>query len=354
MINPNETQALLAALYVKEGQKVPAGEILASLETTKAAADVSAPRDGYIVGLRFGEGDSIPFGEPLCYIAEQPGEAVPAGRPSRAEPEDAPAGLRITRPALELARRTGLDLGRLAGGGLVTESVVRAQIEALGQAGVALKMPAFTPQSLLIYGGGGHGKSLIELARAEGKYIPAGVVDDGMEPGLDVLGVPVLGGRGALEAAYQAGAQLAANATGGLSDIHTRKTIFDRLEAAGLECPALVHPTAFVEASAELAAGVQVFPHAYVGSSAKVEYGVIVNTGVILSHDVVIGAYSNISPGAVLAGGVQAGDFTLVGMGVTVNLEVKIGEGARIGNSAVIKADVPAGAVVRAGHVWPE
>ncbi len=260
--------------------------------------------------------------------------------------------MRITRPALELARQAGLNLESLPHGLLVTEAVVRQHLAA-APGSISYDMPAFTPDSLLVYGGGGHGKSLIELARAQGLYTPAGVIDDGMKPGDTILGVPVLGGSLVLAAAHAAGARLAASAIGGLSDISFRKVIFDRLESAGLACPALVHPTAFVEESACLADGVQVFPHAYVGSSASVGFGVIVNTGVILSHDVSVGAYSNISPGAILAGAVSVGERVLIGMGANINLDVNIGDGARLGNGAIIKADVPAGAVVRAGQVWP-
>jgi UDP-3-O-[3-hydroxymyristoyl] glucosamine N-acyltransferase len=43
-------------------------------------------------------------------------------------------------------------------------------------------------------------------------------------------------------------------------------------------CPSVAHPTAFIEASTSLQAGVQVFPHAYVGSEAEIGFGAIINT----------------------------------------------------------------------------
>jgi len=354
LINPNETLASLAVLHVQEGQHVAAGDLIATFETTKAAADLPAEREGFVTGLRYQQGDSLRLGELLCYLAEEVGARVSIQDDPPSAKVATPGGLRITRPALELAHKAGLNLESLPHGTLVTENVIRQYLADSGGPVQEYNLPVFNPHSLLVYGGGGHGKSLIELARAQGIYEPAGVVDDGLNPGEDILGVPVVGGSQILAAAFEAGARQAASAIGGLSDISFRKVIFDRLTAAGLTCPALIHPTAFVEESAELADGVQVFPHAYVGSSAQVGFGVIVNTGVILSHDVRIGAYSNISPGAILAGAVKVGERVLIGMGVNINLEVTIGAGARIGNGAVIKADVPAQAVVRAGHIWPE
>jgi len=272
-----------------------------------------------------------------------------------------PEGLRITRPALLLARQAGVDLEGLPRGPLVTEAMVREWLESTQAlpAGQAAQESGSqmtgekTPAAVLVYGGGGHGKMVIDLLRLIPTYRIEGVVDDGLEVGSQVLGVPVLGGSGCLEALQRQGVRLAVNAVGGIGNIQSRVAVFERLAQAGMACPPIVHPTAFVEASAALEEGVQVFHHAYVGSAARVGFGTIVNTGVVVAHDCQIGACANLSPGALLAGGVQVGDYALVGMGVTINLEVKIGARARLGNGATIKRDVPDGAVVRAGTIWP-
>lgn len=212
---------------------------------------------------------------------------------------------------------------------------------------------ASQPNSVIIYGGGGHGKAVIDLLRAAGGYTLAGIVDDGRQPGDRVLDAAVIGGEATLAPLYAAGCTRAVNAVGGIGAIGTRIAVFDRLETAGFELPTLVHPSAVVEPSAQLAAGVQVFPHAYIGSDARIGKGVIINTGTIVSHDCVLEDYTNLSPGSILAGGVQVGRGTLIGMGVTINLNVHVGSMARIGNSATVKDSVPDGGVVRAGAIWP-
>jgi len=208
--------------------------------------------------------------------------------------------------------------------------------------------------ALIIYGGGGHGKAVIDLVRSLYTFDLIGIVDDGLPAGSQVLGVPVLGGSAVLDELVSRGVRKAVNAVGGIGNIAPRVEVFEHLKAAGFSFPTLVHPSAVVEPSAELAAGVQVFPHAYVGSSAEIGFGCILNTGVIVSHDCVLGEMVNISPGGILAGSVHVGARTLIGMGVTINLDLKIGADARIGNSATVKADVPAKGVVRAGRIWPE
>ncbi len=211
----------------------------------------------------------------------------------------------------------------------------------------------FDPLALIVYGGGGHGKSVIDLLRALGTYRLVGVIDDGIATGTQILGLPVLGGAEALPGLHEKGVRLAVNAVGGIGNVQIRIQVFRQLAAAGFACPAVVHPRAYLEPNAVLSAGVQVFPFAYLGSDCRAGFGAIVNTGAVVSHDCVLEDYANISPGVLLAGGVQVGARALVGMGVTVNLGVQIGAGARIGNGATVKSDVPAEGVVRAGSIWP-
>jgi acetyltransferase EpsM len=355
LINANEPEAMLAAVHVQDGQQVKRGEVLCTLETTKSAADLMAEADGYVAGLHYAAGDSVRAGEIFCYLTEEGGWSPPeAGSASPPGETSLPPGLRITQPALALAQGKSLDLGKLPIGPLVTESVVREVIERGGQPTYAPPESPFDPTAILVYGGGGHGKALIELLRAVGNYRVVGIVDDGLAPGKSILGVPVFGGGEALAGLAGQGVRLAVNAVGGIGDLSVRVQVFQKLAQAGFACPAVVHPSAWIEPSARLAPGVQVFPHAYVGSEAELGYGVIVNTGAIVSHDCRVGDYANISPGAMLAGEVQVGAIALVGMGATINLQVNIGRGARIGNGATVKSDVADKGMVRAGSVWPK
>lgn len=365
LLNPNEPEALLAALHVKEGQQVSPGDLLCTLETTKSAADLPAEHAGFVVGLRSQPGETVRAGAILCYLADNPTWQPPAETP-RPEPVQAagnatahekPAGLRITQPALALAQQKGLDLSRFPLDRLVTESMVRKlldQLAAPAQASLTAPACIFDPTAIMIYGGGGHGKALIDLLRSLGVYHIVGILDDGIPADEKIMGVPVLGGGDMLESLYAQGVRLAVNAVGGIGNITVRIKVFEKLAVAGFACPAVIHPTAFVEASASLSPGVQVFPHAYIGSEAKIGFGCIINTGAIVSHDCLLGDYTNISPGAMLAGEVQIGPAALVGMGVTVNLRVKVGAGARLGNGSAVISDVPERGIVRAGTTWPE
>ena len=220
----------------------------------------------------------------------------------------------------------------------------------------SLRIPgfAFDSTALILFGGGGHGKTLIDLLRTVGVYHIAGVVDDNLPAGSSVLGVPVLGGASILPEVYSHGVRMAVNAVGGIGNVGVRLKVFDILARAGFTCPTLVHPTAWVEQSATLDGGVQVLAQSYISSDVSIGYGTVINAGVVVSHDCKIGQCANLSPGAMLAGGVHIDDFAQIGMGVTINLNITVGAAARVGNSATLKADVPAGGRVYAGTVWPQ
>ena len=353
LLNPNEPEALVAALHVKEGQHISPGDLLCTLETTKSTAELSAEAAGYVAGLALAAGQSARAGELLCYLAPAPDWQPPTAAPAAPQGESLPPDLRITGPALALARQHNLELSTLPRGALLTEKQVRGLLGEVKSPAILLPERSFEPNAIIVYGGGGHGKALIDLLRKLGDYPIAGVVDDRLTPGDQVLDAPVLGGAAVLAELKTRGVRLAVNAVGGIGNIAVRIQVFEQLREAGFTCPALVHPRAFVEPSARLADGVQVFPQAYVGSAARIGYGAIINTGAIVSHDCQVGDYANLSPGAILAGEVTIGRAALVGMGVTINLQVRVGERARLGNGATVKRDVPENGIIHAGTTWP-
>lgn len=357
LLNPNEPEAKVVHLAVKNGQFVSKGSLLCTLETTKSTAEVLAEADGYIISLQISEGSIAEAGTLFCYLAEsqdwQP-EAAHASDSSRNTLDDQslPEGLRITKPALQLALSEDLDITKLPVGPMVTIKMVE---ELLKASSLQIK-PAIEidPHKLVVYGGGGHGKSVIDTVRSQSIYEIFGIIDDGMKAGEKVLDLPVLGGREVLPEIYAQGIGQAVNAVGGIGDIRSRINVFTLLEDNGFICPTVTHSSAVIESSAVISSGVQVFPMAYLGSDVSIGAGCIINTSAIVSHDCSLADYVNISPGAVLAGGVVIGAGTLVGMGTTINLGVTIGENARIGNGATIKSNVPDNMIIKAGTIWPE
>lgn len=210
------------------------------------------------------------------------------------------------------------------------------------------------PSPVLVFGGGGHGKQVIDLLHRLTSWEPVGIVDDTLAPGERVAGVEVLGGIDALGPAHGRGIRAAVNAVGGVRDIEARSRVSRHLRDAGFHLPTIIDPSAVVEPSATLADGCQIFALAYVGSHAHLAQDVLVNATAVVNHDCALGATTNLSPGALLAGEVTVGELVRVGMGATVNVGLTLGRLSRVGNNATVKTDVPASARVGAGQIWPD
>lgn len=348
LLNANEPEARLADIHIKNGQLVKQGTLLFTIETTKMAAEIVSPDDGYI-HIVAGVGDLLTVGQKIALLNDMP-EADPDNERIE-DKRSTPVGLRITRPAKELAEDLGLDLSTLPTDHLVTESIIRQYITVDNQP--EIQIPAGEKPYLLIYGAGGHAKSVLEIFLHDQRYSIAGIIDDDSKIiGHEVQGVKVLGGKNLLPVLLSQGVRLAVNCVGGILDLGIRAQIFERLDGGGFSLPLVVHSHAVVESSASIGEGSQVFANAYVGADVRIEPWTIINTSAVISHDCWIGKCTHIAPGVLLAGNVRVGDRTLIGMGVTTAIGIKIGGGARIGNGAVILADVPDRMIVQSGRTW--
>lgn len=104
----------LLAWHVKPGDTVKRGQLVAVVDTSKAAVDVEIWQDGIVAELLVEPGQTIPVGTVLATLRE-PGEAastVPAPAPV------APAGrARVSPAARKRAQELGVDPAALAGSG---------------------------------------------------------------------------------------------------------------------------------------------------------------------------------------------------------------------------------------------
>ena len=363
-ISANEVEAQVVEIDVSEHQWVEPGQMICALETTKAVFEVIAEDSGYVHDLRIAVGDIVRVGGQICMLVETLDQVELTSRPIMMSSDDVvsrktervPEDLRISKAALELAQRLQVDLGKLPRNQIVTSAMIQEltggseKYEVVREARREWK----SGRNLVLFGGGGHAKMLVDLLRQQTSFNLVGIVDDAIPPGETVMGVPVLGDSSCLEDLLSQGIVLSANGLGSTKNLESRIRVSERLRELGFILPAIVHPRSIVEPSTQLEDGAQILAGAYVGSEAVIEHDCVINTGAIVSHHCQIGPYSTISPGTLLAAEVKVGMRCLVGMGVKVNTGVRIGDGCQIGNGAIIHFDVPERTIVRTSSTWPQ
>lgn len=204
-------------------------------------------------------------------------------------------------------------------------------------------MPEDVPKDpalpLLIVGGGGHARVLIDALRLGGHTLIGLTDPDPAAWGESVSGVPVLGEDAHLTRFAPDEVRLV-NALGSTQSTAARRAVFERWEANGYTFARVTHSSAVVAASAQVGNGVQLLARSVVGAGASLGPNSLVNTGAIAEHDCRVGAHVHLAPGVTLSGGVTLGDGCHLGTGCVVIQNVTIGAGCVIGAGAVVTRDL--------------
>lgn len=204
------------------------------------------------------------------------------------------------------------------------------------------------PRSLIVVGGGEHGRVVLEAAQAQPlAWKVLGFVDPRpCDPTAALLGVSRLGEdrdcpRLAAEREVWFVLGVGAPENPGL-----RAQIVSRLEGSGIRWTALAHPSAWVSPSCFLEPGAFVGAGAVVQSGARIGSHAIVNSGAVVEHDVRLGAFSHLGPAAAVGGGAQIGERCRLGLGCRVRDHVRVRDGVVVGMGAVVVEDVAEGLTV--------
>lgn len=201
-------------------------------------------------------------------------------------------------------------------------------------------------RKLLLVGGGGHCRSVLDCVLRAGAYDAIGIVEREGAADKTVLGVPVVGHDADLPRLLADGWHYAAVTLGSIGVPTRRRALYQQLKALGFQLPVLADPSAVISSHAELAEGTFIGKRAVINAGSSVGVCAILNTGSVLEHDCTVGGFVHVSPGAVLCGAVQAEANAHIGAGAVVMQGVRIGHDSIIGAGSVIIRDVPADCTV--------
>ena len=198
-----------------------------------------------------------------------------------------------------------------------------------------------TRPRLLVVGGGGHAKVVIDTLRCLGEHEIVGCTEsDSARKGQDFAGIPILVDDSVWEGCLADGVRCMSL---GVGDNRRRCNVGEAARRAGFHLPALVHPHAWVSPSAKLGGGVIVMAGAVIQAEAEIGDDVIINTGATVDHDCVVGSGAHIAPGVHLCGNVLIGVGALMGVGCCVVPGAEVGEWAIVGAGSTVIDPVPPG-----------
>lgn len=206
-------------------------------------------------------------------------------------------------------------------------------------------------KKLILIGGGGHCKSVIEVAESAG-YTIIGILDRPEEVGKKVLDYEIIGIDDDIPQ-YVDKVEFVIT-IGFIKNPALRIKLYNKVLQAGGKLATLIASTAYVSKYAQLGQGTVVMHRAFVNAGAWIGNNVIVNTFANIEHDAQIGDQCHISTGTMVNGDCKIGNNCFIGSqavlanAISICSEVIVGAGSLIrksihqagiysGNPAILK-----------------
>lgn len=198
-------------------------------------------------------------------------------------------------------------------------------------------------KKLVLIGGGGHCKSVLDSALAMNKYTEIVITDPGIMPGTEVLGCTVVGNDDVLSELRSRGFDEAFITVGSIESCSLRIRLSKIAEQLGFGFPVISDPSAVISKNAVIGNGTFVGKNAVINTDVSIGRHAIINTGAIIEHECSVGEYCHISVGSLVCGGTVIGDRSFIGAGATVIQGLKIGDDSIIGAGSTVLSDVQSG-----------
>jgi UDP-perosamine 4-acetyltransferase len=197
-------------------------------------------------------------------------------------------------------------------------------------------------EEVILIGGGGHSRQIIETIKASGDYHIVGITDnDPLKKKMLVGGVPVIGNDEVLHHYYKKGVRRAFISLGSVDDTKARINLYKMLMEIGFELINVIHYSALISSSVTLGTGNAIMAGSIINAHTILGSNCIINTGTIIEHDCIIHDHAHIATGAKIAGGVTIQEGSHIGLGALVKQGVTIGRQAIVGAGALVLDDIP-------------
>jgi len=178
-------------------------------------------------------------------------------------------------------------------------------------------------ERIILVGGGGHCRSVIDVIEQQGKYKIDGIVDLKENIGEKVLGYPVIACDNQLRELFSI-CKNALITVGHIKSNSLRLKLYESLKEIGYKLPVITSPLAYVSRHAQIGEGTVIMHHALVNANANIGKNCIINSKALIEHDAQVGDHCHISTASVINGGVVVENNTFVGSNSTSKQEANL------------------------------
>lgn len=192
---------------------------------------------------------------------------------------------------------------------------------------------------IILIGGGGHCKSVIDVIEQENKFEIAGIVDKSELLNSKILGYPIIGNDSDLNNLAKK-YQYALITVGQIKHSSPRIKLYDLAVEAKFTLPTIISPHAYVSRHSRLGRGTVVMHKAIINSNSDIGNNCIINSCSLIEHDVKVGDNCHISTGVIINGQTKIGNETFLGSGSIVKNGVCISEKKIISFGSVVSEDL--------------
>jgi len=168
-------------------------------------------------------------------------------------------------------------------------------------------------KNIILIGGGGHCKSVIDVIETTELYIIEGIVDIPEKLGEKVLNYEKKWTDTDLEKLTQDRNLYFFITIGQIRDYTKRLSMYLKLKNLNTKLPVIISPLSYVSKYSKIGEGTIIMHHCVINPNVTIGNNCIINTKAIIEHDVTVMNNCHISTGAILNGGVYVGENTFFG-----------------------------------------
>lgn len=196
-------------------------------------------------------------------------------------------------------------------------------------------------KNIILLGGGGHGKVVVDIIEKQRQFNLVGVLDSDLPIGESLLGYTILGREKelpALVSQWDLHGMIIA-----LGDNWSRSTAVERIQKVlpHLRFVNAIHPCAQIGKEVTLGVGNVIMAGCVINSGSRIGHFCICNTNCSIDHDCAVADFVSFGPNSCAGGNVHVGAYTAIGLGANIIQEIRIGEHTVVGAGSTVINDLP-------------